>query len=219
MIARHILLDDDHDGALPNHKSIVDDTVVSISHRRESAPNRNREDREIGRSAAITSHSRRAALVGLDLNLLGCTPASFLISFAGNTSILMIIISRIRQRIRVHEKFHGKTHLLDPYFPMLRYGVVQGDFADLVRRPDFLQGFNAGRRVGDDVSADLAGNGLFHSSGPAFLRRLQWIHIKIAVRFLGQIALRKRRNRPATEHSNSATRLRRKNGERLGAYM
>lgn len=83
---------------------------------------------------------------------------------------------------------------MNPHFPVLRYRVVQVDFASgLVKRPDLLQGLDAGRRIGGDVSADLqARNGLFHPTGRAFLRRLQGIHVKIAVRFLGQVALRNR---------------------------
>jgi len=83
---------------------------------------------------------------------------------------------------------------------MLGYRVVQADFAGLLRRPDLLQGLNAGRRIGRDIPADLARNGFFHPTGPAFLRCLQGIYVKIAVRFLGQIALRKRMNRPASEY-------------------
>lgn len=135
-------------------------------------------------------------------SFLGCTPASFLISFAGNVLISTIIITGT---MRISSVIQRVTHLLDPYFPMLRYRVVQGEFGDFVRRPDFLQGLDAGRHIGADVSADVAGNGFFYSGSPALLGRLQWIHIKIAVRFLGQIALWKRRNRPATEHSNFAT--------------
>lgn len=82
---------------------------------------------------------------------------------------------------------------------MLGNRVVQVDFAGLVIRP-LLQGLDAGRRIGGDDSSDLAGNGFFHPTGPAFLRCLQRVHVKIAVRFLGQIALRKRMNRPASEY-------------------